>query len=173
MLRATYGREKTACDYLTAHGVTVFCPMQKVARIIKGKRRFIDQPFLHNLFFAFGTESEIQQYVYDNVNLPYLRFYYRHTHGSSRKEPLVVPDEQMRTFMTICNVGDSDTFIIPDEIHLFERGEQVCVIHGKFKGVVGRVAQFKGQKRVGIYIDGVATVATAYIPKAYLKKIKE
>lgn len=173
VLRATYGREKAAYDYLTAHHVKAFCPMQKTMRLVGGKRRLVVEPLLRNLFFAFGTKAEMQQYVYDNVHLPFLRFYYRHVHGAreAEREPLIVPDEQMRTFMIISTATDSGTFVSPDHIHLFERGELVRVTQGKFAGVVGRVAQLKGQKRVGIYIDGVATVATAYIPKAFLEKI--
>lgn len=173
-LRVTYGRERTAYDYLVSKGVKAFCPMHKVAKIIKGKRRFVMQSRLPNLFFAYGTEEELQQYVYDNTNLPFLRFYYRHYHDegrSMRKEPLIVPDEQIETFRIICEADDKGTFVSSDAIHLFERGEQVRVTRGEFAGVVGRVARFKGQQRVGIYIDGVATVATAYVPTAYLEKI--
>ena len=42
----------------------------------------------------------------------------------------------------------------------------VRIIDGKFKGVVGRVARYQGQQRVGIVIDGMLTVATAYVPTA-------
>lgn len=174
-LRATYGREKAACDYLTARGITAFCPMQKTAKIVDGKRCFVLQSRLPNIFFALSTEAELEPYVYDNVNLPFLRFYYRHYHdGADRqREPLIVPDRQMETFRIICCADEGDTFITPDEIHLFERGELVRVTQGRFTGVTGRIAQFRGQKRVGIYIDGIATVATAYIPKTFLEKIEE
>ena len=174
-LRVTYGRERAAYEYLVSKGVKAFCPMRKVAKIIKGKRRFVMQSRLPNLFFAYGTQEKLQQYVYDNVNLPFLRFYYRHYHDERRigkKEPLIVPDEQIETFRIICEAADKGTFISPDEIRLFERGEQVRVTQGEFAGVTGRVARFKGQQRVGIYIDGVATVATAYVPSAYIEVIK-
>lgn len=47
------------------------------------------------------------------------------------------------------------------------------VTRGEFAGVIGRVTRFKGQQRVGIYIDGVATVATAYVPNAYLERLED
>ena len=162
-----------AYDYLVSKGVTAFCPMRKVARMVRGSIRFVMRPLLPNMFFAFGTEDEMKAYVYDNVNLPFLRFYYRRCYGdtSVSKVPLTVPRRQIETFMIICNADAGDTFVSADNIHLFETGEQVRVTQGKFAGVTGRVARFKGHKRVGIYIDGVATVATAYIPGAYLEKI--
>lgn len=171
-LRVTYGRVKQAYDYLVDKGVEAFCPMHKVYVQVGGKRRAVMRAVLPNIFFAFGTEAEIQSYVYDNVNLPYLRFYYRHLHEGKRirKVPLLVPEAQIETFRIICRCAEDDTFFTPDEIRLFERGEEVRVTRGPFAGVKGRVARFKGQQRVGIYIDGVATVATAYVPNAYLEK---
>ena len=84
-LRTTYGREKKACDYMTAKGATVFCPTIQQTRLIDGKRRKVTVSRLPNIFFAYGTEDELKTFVYDNVNLPYLRFYYRHFHNGSKR----------------------------------------------------------------------------------------
>ena len=77
-LRTTYGREKKAYDYLVAKGISAFYPTIKVMKEIRGQRKIVTESRLPNIFFAFGTEEEIKSYVYDNVNLPFLRFYYRH-----------------------------------------------------------------------------------------------
>jgi ribosomal protein L24 len=45
------------------------------------------------------------------------------------------------------------------------------VIDGKFKGLTGRVARYQGQQRVAIIIDGAFTMATAYLPTAFLEYI--
>ena len=79
-LRTTYGREKKAYDYLVAKGVSAFYPTIQVMKEIRGQRKVVTESRLPNIFFAFGTKEEIKSYVYDNVNLPYLRFYYRHMH---------------------------------------------------------------------------------------------
>ena len=42
------------------------------------------------------------------------------------------------------------------------------VIDGAFKGVIGRVARWQGQQRVGVVVDDLVTVVTAYIPSAFL-----
>lgn len=49
----------------------------------------------------------------------------------------------------------------------------VRVVEGKFKGVVGRVVKYKAQQRVGMIIDGLLSIATAYVPNAFLEKIEE
>ena len=42
-------------------------------------------------------------------------------------------------------------------------------LDGCFKGVEGKVARYHGQQRVAVVIDGLMTVATAYIPNAFLR----
>ena len=172
-LRVTYGREKKAYDYLVAHQIEAFYPTLKMIKEIDGKRRTVEESRLPNIFFAHGTENEIKTFVYDNVNLPYLRFYYRHFHEGAKigKEPLVVPDNQIESLKIICTSEAEDVIIVPPEIQKFQAGQTVRVIDGVFKGVVGKVARYHGQQRVAVVIDGLLTVATAYVPSAFLEEI--
>lgn len=174
-LRTTYGREKKAYDYLVAKGVSAFYPTIKVMKEIRGQRKVVTESRLPNIFFAFGTEEEIKSYVYDNVNLPYLRFYYRHMHEGARitKSPLIVPQKQIEGLKIICESEADDILYVPEEVQKFKEGQMVRVIEGKFKGVIGRVARYQGQQRVAIIIDGGFTMATAYLPTAFLEYIIE
>ena len=173
-LRCTYGREKTAFNYLVAKGIIAFYPTINVVKLINGKRTVITESRLPNIFFAFGTEEQLKTFVYDNVNLPFLRFYYRHVHEGARiiKRPLVVPDNQIESLHIICKAESDDIIISTDDIPKFKTDQSVRIIEGKFKGVVGTVARYQGQQRVGIVIDGLLTVATAYIPSSFIEMIK-
>lgn len=172
-LRCTYGREKTAYDYLVAKGITAFYPTTEVVKLIKGKRKIVTESRLPNIFFAFGTEKQLKTFVYDNVNLPYLRFYYRHEHVGSRviKTPLIVPNYQMESLKIICEAEASDIIVSLSSVPNFQAGQMVRVIEGAFKGVVGRVKRWQGQQRVGVIIGDMATFVTAYVPSAFLEKI--
>ena len=172
-LRTTYGREKKAYDYMTAKGITAFYPTTNVVKLIKGKRRIVTESRLPNMFFAYGTEEQLKVFVYDNVNLPFLRFYYRHVHVGRRieKTPLVVPDYQMESLKIICAADVDNTIVTLDEVPKFEKGQLVRVIDGAFKGVVGRVARWQGQQRVGVVVDDLVTVCKAYVPSAFLEKM--
>ena len=172
-LRTTYGREKKAYDYLVAKGVSACYHTSKVMKEIRGQRKVVTESRLPNIFFAFGTEEEIKSYVYDNVNLPYLRFYYRHMHEGARitKSPLIVPQNQIEGLKIICESEADDILYVPEEVQKFKEGQMVRVIDGKFKGVTGRVARYQGQQRVAIIIDGAFTMATAYLPTAFLEYI--
>ena len=172
-LRCTYGREKAAYDYLVNNGITAFHPTTHVVKLINGKRKVVTESRLPNIFFAFGTEEQIKSFVYDNVNLPHLRFYYRHEHIGSRikKTPLVVPNDQIKSLKIICAADASDIIVSLSSVPNFQAGQLVRVIEGTFKGVVGRVKRWQGQQRVGVIIGDMATFATAYVPSAFLEKI--
>ena len=155
VLRATYGREKKAYDYLVAKGVTAFYPTMNIVKVIKGKRKKVRISCLPNIFFAYGTEECIKTFVYDNVNLPFLR---------------IIPNSQIESFKIICSHVNMDIIIQSRLISNFQRGEKVKVVEGVFKGVEGNVARCMGQQRVGIIVGGVFTVATAYVPSSFLKR---
>lgn len=145
-------------------------------KVINGKKKVVEVSRIPNIFFAYGTEEAIKAFVYDNHNLPFLRFYYKHTHVGARieKTPLIVPDSQIRSLQIICDTGmTNDIIILLDEEKKFQTGQRVRVKEGSFEGVEGIVARFQGQQRVGIVIDGLLTATTAYVPRAFLEEIHE
>ena len=173
-LRTTYGREKKAYDYMRAKGITAFLPTVSTIKMINGKRKSVTESRLPNIFFAYGTEEEIKAYVYDNVNLPFLRFYYRHKHEGKKieKTPMIVPNSQIDSLKIICEAEAEDIIISHTEIPKFEKGQVVRIIDGAFKGVVGRIARYQGQQRVAVVMDELVTICTAYIPSAFIETIK-
>lgn len=174
-LRTTYGREKKAYDYLINKNVTAFFPTQTYSKLINGKRTDVVVSRIPNIFFAYGTEDEIKSYVYDNVHLPYLRFYYSLSHSGKTplKHPLVIPDEQIESLKVICAVDSDDIIITNNEIPQFREGQKVRIINGKFSGVTGIVGRYSGQRRVAVVVPGLLTICTAYIPGAFLEVISE
>lgn len=100
-------------------------------------------------------------------------FYYHHTHEGARltKEPLIVPDYQIEGLKIICASKSENIVLEPSEIKNFQSGQTVRVIDGVFTGVVGKVARYHGQQRVAIIIEGLLTIASAYVPSAFLEEI--
>lgn len=159
---------------MVAKGVTAFYPTKTIVRVVNGKRRVVTISRLPNMFFAYGTEEQLKTYVYDNVNLPFLRFYYRHLHigNEIEKIPMIVPDSQMNSLKIVCEAEAENTIVSLVEIPKFEKGQMVRVVDGAFKGVVGRVARWHGQQRVAVVVDELVTAVTAYVPSAFLDEIK-
>ena len=173
-LRTTYGREKKAYEYFIEKKIIAFYPTLTTVKLIGGRKKVVESSRFSNIFFAYGTEDKIKSFVYDNVNLPYVRFYYQHSHVgcSIEKKPLIIPDDQIESLKIICAAEAKKSIMLPIRISKFETGQLVRIVDGVFKGVIGRVARYQGQQRVGVVIDKLLTVATAYIPNAFLKKIE-
>jgi transcription antitermination factor NusG len=173
VLRTTYGRERKAHAYILRNKGVSFCPTTRIMKEINGKRKKVEVSLIPNLLFAYGTEKEIQQYVYDNTHLPYLRYYYHQVlHGSKAiRQPLVIPDADMESFRLICGQEEQDIIVQAAEVTKFKTGQRVRVISGPFAGVEGRVARFKGQQRVGVVVCDLLTVMTAYVPNGMLEEI--
>lgn len=175
-LRTTYGREKKAYEYIVEHNGIAFCPLMTTHKTVRGKKKLVEVSRIPNIFFAYGTKEEIEEFVYDNVNLSYLRFYYKHTHVGNKidKTPMIVPDGQIESLKKICNCSSNqEVLVFPNEVKKFQTGQRVRVTDGYFEGVEGVVARFQGQQRVGIVINGLLTAITAYIPSAFLEKTDE
>ena len=45
------------------------------------------------------------------------------------------------------------------------------IVDESFKGVIGKSARYQGLQRVAVIIEGLLTIATAYIPSAFLEQL--
>lgn len=173
-MRTTYGREQKAYDFIVSNGGTAFLPLIKQEKVIMGRKTIVDVSRIPNIFFVHGTEDEVKTYAFDNVHLPFLRFYYKSYHKGVKiiKEPLIVPDRQIQSLQILCQAEAEDIRLVPSEmITKFQEGESVVITQGEFKGVEGKVARWHGQQRVAIIIQGLCVIATAYVPSAYLERL--
>mgnify|MGYP002516110355 FL=1 len=164
-----------AYDYITSHGGTAYWPTIKQIKEVDGKRSKVRISRIPNILFAHGTLQEVQHFVYDNANLPFLRFYYtKETIGREIwRRPLIVPDRQMESLRILCAVEDGNIALVPPSDTHFTKGQMVRITQGRFAGITGRVARYQGQQRVAVIIDGLITIATAYIPTAFLIPIND
>lgn len=84
---------------------------------------------------------------------------------------MVIPLRQIESLQIICGAESDNTIVSLENVPKFEKGQLVRVTEGAFKGVIGKVARWQGQQRVGVVVDDLVTVVTAYIPSAFLEKI--
>jgi transcription antitermination factor NusG len=76
----------------------------------------------------------------------------------------------MRDFMLLLNF--SDTTIKIENIRTNRECDRVRVTKGEFAGIEGELIRIKGHKRVVVRMEGLFSLATSYIPKEYLERIK-
>lgn len=84
----------------------------------------------------------------------------------------VVPQWQMTSLMKICDAEAEDKHLEPFVVEKFKVGQLVRVKDGPFAGVEGIVKRYKGQQRIGIVVDGLSTITTAYIAKDKLEVLE-
>lgn len=176
LMRAAYGQESKAKDFLEAKGMEVFLPQQERCFMVKGKRVHKMQSLIPNFLFVKGVEAELKKYI-GKKPLDFLHHYYvphkdeeGKAIGKKGIKPLVIPEKQMEYFIKWNEVRDDCKLFVSDDKIPLSHNERVRVMEGKFEGLEGHVFRIKGQARVGIVVDGVGTAFTAYIPKAFLQK---
>jgi len=84
------------------------------------------------------------------------------------KEPAVISNREMEVFMFVLNTGSDQMDIVDEKI---VKGDKVRVTEGVFKGAEGHIVRIKGNRRFVVSINGIAAVATSYIPQKFLEKI--
>ena len=181
VLRVPYGKEREVAATIQSPSLFSYAPVQTFAHIRNGKREMVEKSALPNMFFAYAREEELLYWQERPIVLKnhpdwqpgQLRFMYDHTRktdqGYDRK--MTVPMEQMRHFIRVTMQHDEHVRIYLNDAFSAKQGDYVEVIEGKFAGVRGRVARLHGQTCVLVELDGICIASTAYVPKAFLKKV--
>ena len=177
VLRATYGRTEKALEYFKAKNVETYLPMHYVIKEINGKRKLVHEPLLPNLIFAYMTREKSHEFVKKpSVTASWLKYYTDKTKevekDTGKNPPVTIPDNEMTNFIKLTSVNSEHIMVVPPKRCHFKSGDLVRVIDGPFTGVVGRVGRAAGQQRVFVVLDGVCTVATAYIPNDFIQIIE-
>jgi transcription antitermination factor NusG len=174
VLRASYGREDKAADYIVADGTYVYIAKRYARKVINGKQKKFLESLIPNLLFVYTTEAKIEEYVRHTPALSYLTYYYNHfeLNDTRKNPPLTISCREMENFiLATCNKNQHLKFVDESQCH-FKGGELVRITDGAFKGVEGRVARVSGQQRVIVTLSQVGLVSTAYIPTAFIQVIK-
>lgn len=175
VLRASYGRENKASDFLIEDGTYVYIAKRHMRKMVNGKPKKVLETLIPNILFAYTTQEKADEYVKNTPALPYITYYYNHCEfdDAQKNPPLTISCKEMENFiLATCNNSEHLKYVDESQCH-YKGGEIVRVIDGLFKGVEGRVARVSGQQRVIISISKVGLVSTAYIPTAFLKIIDE
>ena len=173
VLRASYGREDRALDYIVADGTYGYVAKRIIYKILNGKRTKVLEHLIPNLLFVYTTEKKVHEYVMETASLSYLSFYYNHfCYIEDKNPPLVIPTSEMENFIRATSNMNEHLMVVESNRCKFKGGERVKVIDGMFKGVEGKVARVQGQQRVIVTISNVGLIATAYVPSAFLQMIE-
>lgn len=84
---------------------------------------------------------------------------------------MTVPDRQMENFMRVATKTDESVMFLDEKTVVGKEGKRVRIMGGAFEGVEGVIRRVKRCKRVVVELEGVASVAIAFVPVGWLREI--
>lgn len=155
-------------------GIENFVPMRyKVVESQNGgdtELRRVLVPAISNLIFVRSTQERMSELKRRNEVLEPLRFMMDHT-AAGEHTIMTVADREMKNFMRVASRTDDSVIFLDNETVVGKEGKRVKIMGGVFEGVTGVIRRVKRCKRVIVGIEGVASVAIAYVPAEVLKEI--
>ena len=188
-MRVTYQREMKVKAELDRLGIENFVPMRyRIAESLNDgktelRRELVPAinnlifvrstqlvPAINNLIFVRSTQELVSELKQKNEVLEPLRYLMDHT-AEREHAIMTVADRDMENFMRVASVTDDSVMFLDEETVVGKEGKRVEIMGGPFVGVAGVIRRVKRCKRVVVEIEGVASVAIAYVPAGVLKEI--
>ena len=170
-MRVTYSRELKVKAELDRLEIENFIPMKYKlvdANTENPHRELV--PAINNLIFVHSTQERISHLKSKNEVLEPLRYMMDHT-AEETHTIMTVPDGQMENFIRVASRTDDSVIFLDNETVVGKEGKRVEIMGGAFEGVTGVIRRVKRCKRVIVEIEGVASVAIAYVSAGVLKVI--
>ena len=172
-MRVTYQREMKVKAELDRLGIENFVPMRyKVVESQNGGDTELQRvlvPAISNLIFVRSTQERMSELKRRNEVLEPLRYMMDYT-ASQEHAIMTVADGEMENFMRVASRTDDSVIFLDNETVVGKEGKCVEIMGGAFEGVTGVIRRVKRCKRVVVEIDGVASVAIAWVPVTLLKE---
>ena len=171
-MRVTYQREMKVKAELDRLGIESFVPMTyKVvdADTDNPCRKLV--PAIRNLIFVRSTQESISHLKSSNEVLEPLRYMIDQT-AQQPHTIMTVPDRQMQNFMRVASRTDDSVMFLDEDCIVGKEGKHVIITGGAFEGVTGVIRRVKRCKRVVVEIEGVTSVAIAFVPAGLLREIE-
>ena len=170
-MRVTYQREMKVKAELDSLGIENFVPMRY--RVVDDgaeipRRELV--PAINNLVFVRSTQERISGLKASNEVLEPLRYMMDRT-ASREHAIMTVGDREMENFLRVASRTDDSVLFLNEDSCVGKEGKRVMITGGTFEGVTGVIRRVKRCKRVVVDIEGVASVAIAFVPVEWLKEI--
>ena len=171
-MRVTYSRELKVKAELDRLAIENFLPMtyKLVDADTENPHRDL-VPAINNLIFIHSSKDRISSLKSSNAVLQPLRYMMDRT-AQQPHTIMTVPDAQMQNFIRVASKTDDSVMFLNDETVVGKKGKRVLITGGVFDGVTGVIRRVKRCKRVVVELEGIATVAIAFVPSVLLKEIE-
>ena len=122
-------------------------------------------PGINNLIFVRSIQERISELKTSNEMLELLR-------NMMDRTALTVGDREMVSFMRVASRTDDSVMFLDEESVVGKEGKRVEIMGGAFEGVTGVIRRVKRCKRVVVELEGIASVAIAFVPAGLLREVE-
>jgi len=155
-------QERAIRERLTEMNIETYLPTRMEIRIRRDRRKRIEVVVIPNtLFVCAEKKAALALPNHHGVPIKYMIDFMTRT-------LLVVPERQMRNFMSVMGVSDANVEINNDL--MFEKGDKIRVVEGVFCGIEGELIRVEEKDKVLIRLDNIIA-CTMEVPSNYLEKI--
>lgn len=163
-IRAFHNKASVICALADKDGKEWYTPIREVEEVRDGLLHIRRERLMPSLIFIRaerGYLDKLKQLSGDNIYL-YCE--------PGTNSPLAIPHAEMEMFRFVARTAVREAECIDEKL---AQGERVRITGGIFAGAEGYIRRIHGTKRFVVSIEGVAAIATTYIPRQYIEKIAE
>ena len=163
-LRVFHNKTTQICAIADKEQVEWYTPIREVEEIVEGNMVLRKERVMPSLLFVRTTPefiAKLKVATSDNI-LPY--------YEPGTNKPMSIDNKEMSKFMFVVRTSAKQIESIDEatlNIH-----DKVRIMGGLFAGMEGYIARVHGTKRFVVRIEGIAAIATTYIPKQYIQKLR-
>lgn len=166
-LNVFFNRVSKLSTLLDSEEMEYYVPMRTVELFKNGEKTYEKRQLIASLLFLRCTSS-----YFDGLKERFGDSFYVYADRETKK-PRRIPEHEMNSFMLVTSVEDKGMELLPQGECNYTIGDHVKVVEGLFKGAEGYIKRIQGRKRLIVSIEGIAVVATSYIPRSYLEIIED
>lgn len=160
--KTKYSSEKKIKQLLERLNIEHYIPFRTITIEREGKKVKVEKPVIPNFIFIRSNPATCYSLINEyGLSMSYLLNLETH-------HLLLIPDKQMQDFMFLLDFSEDAVQVLNENLR---QGDRVRVIKGNFAGIEGELIRIKGHKRVVVRLEGIFSLATTYIPGAYLERI--
>ena len=169
-MRVTYNRELKLKERLELLNIETFLPLKQQFVVYGGRKRLEMIPAVHNLLFVHSSREVLTNLKLTEEEFSPLRYMMsRPIDKTLNREILTINDREMENFIRVASLTDDRVMFLDYQKVAEKVGKRVVITDGDFAGIEGVVLRVDKNRRVVIKLEGVAAVALAFVPSAYLK----
>ena len=151
--------EKAVIKELESKNIEAYCPMFKERRQWSDRKQWVEFPLFRSYVFA-KIELKNSIYILQAMGVHHIIKF--------QGNISIIPDEIIQNIKSMIDGG----FTV-EQVEYFVKGDEVKVVDGPLKGMVGIVVKIKNENKLVLKVAAIQQAIAVQIHPGYLKPMKK